>query len=436
MTEQAQHGAEAAPTTMLRGIKGVPDWLPPDAALFNAVEHAFLETARLAGYERIRVPVIEHTEVFARGVGESTDVVQKEMYTFLDRGDRSITLRPEGTAGVVRAALEAGVPRAGSLPVKWSYAGEFFRQERPQAGRQRQFSQVGVEALGSDDPLLDAEMVLLGWEALRRAGVGDLEVRLNTLGDRADRPAYVAALNAYLDRYADQLPADVAERRQLNPLRAFDAKAPGMDEIMAEAPLLVDFVSDAAREHHERVCALLAEEGVPLTHDPRLVRGLDYYTRTTFEYQAAGLGAQNAVGGGGRYDGLAEDLGWPERFPGIGWALGVDRTVLALQAVGSAPPLPGRVTAFVAVTDAALSGQAFALVARLRRQGIAADQGFGERSLRAQLRLADRAGARWALLLGADEAARGVVTVRDLTSGEQREVPLAEVVEALVSEDA
>jgi histidyl-tRNA synthetase len=416
-------------STLPQGVKGAPDWLPPAAAAFDAVEAAFLDTARRAGYERVRVPVFEHTEVFLRGVGESTDIVQKEMYSFIDKGGRSLTLRPEGTAGVMRAALEHGVPRSGALPVKWCYAGEFFRQERPQAGRQRQFSQVGLEALGSDDPLLDAEVVLLGWEALQRAGVRDLTLRLNTLGDRGDRPGYLASLNAYLDRF-DDLPAEVQERRVLNPLRAFDSKAPGMDAIMAGAPLLPDHVSDEARAHHDTVVRVLEAEGVPITHDPRLVRGLDYYTRTTFEYQAGNLGAQNAVGGGGRYDGLAEDLGWPERFPGIGWALGVDRTVLALGDAVLVEP-PARVAVFLVAVGDDQRQRAFSLAMRLRREGIATDLDFGARSLKTQLKSADRAGAAHAIVLGGDEAARDADVVRDLRSGEQREVPLADLPDLL-----
>lgn len=427
---------------ILQAVKGVPDWLPPQAAVFDAVESAFLESARLGGYERVRVPLFEHTEVFQRGVGASTDVVQKEMYTFTDKGDRSLTLRPEGTAVVMRAALEAGVPRSGALPVKWSYAGEFFRQERPQAGRQRQFSQVGIEALGSDDPTLDAEVVLLGWEALRRAGVGDLILRVNTLGDTEDRVAYRDLLNRYLDGVED-LPPDVAERRRLNPLRAFDSKAPGMDRVMAGAPLLPDHVSDAAKAHHEAVVGLLEAEGVPLAHDPRLVRGLDYYSRTTFEYQAGNLGAQNAVGGGGRYDGLAEDLGWPERFPGVGWALGVDRTVLAISEAGMAPEPTGRLDVFVVAPDPALRAAVFSLVSELRRAGFATDLAFGlasgpasgpasdGRSVKAQFKAADRSGARWAVVLGPSEAERGVVVVKDLEGGEQRELPRADVTAAL-----
>ena len=411
-------------------VKGAPDWLPPRSVVFDGVEAAFLETARRAGYQRVRTPIFEHTDVFARGVGQSTDIVQKEMYTFADKGGRSLTLRPEGTAGVVRAALAAGIPQAGGLPAKFSYAGEFFRHERPQAGRQRQFNQVGIEALGSDDPHLDAEVVLLGWEALRQAGVRDVVLRINTLGDRDDRATYHEVLNRYLDQF-DDLPPEVEERRALNPLRAFDSKAPGMSEIMAGAPVLAEHIGAEAKAHHEVVIHLLEAEGVPLTHDLHLVRGLDYYTRTTFEYQAANLGAQNAVGGGGRYDGLAEDLGASQRFPGIGWALGVDRTVLA---VADRPDEPARrVDVFVIVADPGLAERAFSLVAQLRRSAVATDQAFDGRSMRAQFKAADRAGARWAVVLGGDEDARGVVSLKDLHSGEQRELPGDELVAALTA---
>lgn len=409
--------------SLIEPLRGAPDHLPPRAAAFDAVERGLLRVASDAGYERVRTPIFEHTEVFARGVGTTTDIVQKEMYTFEDKGRRSLTLRPEGTAGVLRAALGAGVDKAGALPVKWSYAGEFFRHERPQAGRQRQFTQVGIEALGTTDPYVDAEVVLLAWQAFRGLGLPDVTLRLNTLGDRADRPGYHEVLNAYLDRF-DDLPPDVAERRATNPLRAFDSKAPGMAARMADAPRLPDHVSAEAKAHHDVVVGLLVAEGVPVVHDPLLVRGLDYYTRTTFELQAGELGAQNAVGGGGRYDGLAEDLGASGPFPGIGWALGVDRTLLALERAGVAVPVAPRVRAFVVAIDE--QDGAFALLMALRRGGIPTDAVLDGRSVKAQFKAADRAGARWALVLGADEVAAGEVTLKDLESGEQRRVPEAE----------
>ena len=410
------------------GVKGAPDWLPPASRAFEAVESAFLTTATTYGYERIRTPVFEHTEVFARGVGASTDIVNKEMYTFDDKGGRSLTLRPEGTAGIMRAALEGGVPKAGGLPLKVSWAGECFRYERPQSGRQRMFSQVDVEALGSEDPLIDAEIVLLGYEALKAAGVGEIILRMNTLGDRGDRGAYNAALNAYLDDHADVLPEEVQQRRAINPLRAFDSKAEGMAELMAAAPKVVDHVSEAAAAHYRSVCGLLEAEGVTLTQDPTLVRGLDYYTRTTFEYQVPTLGAQSAVGGGGRYDGLAEDLGYGERFPGIGLALGIDRTVLAVHGAAPAPDA-ARVAAYVVPTDSTVSAEAFALVSRLRRAGIAADLGVDGRRAKAHFKSADRAGARVALVVGPQEVADGVVSVKDLATGEQVAVSPGDVID-------
>jgi histidyl-tRNA synthetase len=256
--------------------------------------------------------------------------------------------------------------------------------------------------------------------------VAQLTLRMNSLGDRADRADYHDRLNAFLDT-VDDLPPDVAERRDRNPLRAFDSKAPGMAEVMARAPLLIDHIGVDAKAHHAEVVALLEAEGVPLTHDPMLVRGLDYYSRTTFEYQAGGLGAQDAVGGGGRYDGLAEDLGWSERFPGVGWALGVDRTLLALEHGDGLPPVRPRVDVFVVAIDPSLAAAALHLAAELRRAGVATDLAFDGRSTKAQFKVADRSGARHVLILGPDEVARGVVTVKDLTSGAQREVARADV---------
>lgn len=424
---------------IIDSVKGAPDILPPVSAGFNAIEAAMLTTAQTFGYERIRTPVFEHTEVFARGVGASTDIVNKEMYTFEDKGGRSLTLRPEGTAGIVRAALSAGIPRGGALPWKVCWAGELFRYERPQSGRQRSFTQVDVEALGTSDPLIDAEMVILGWDALRAAArtagktfdADNLEVRLNTLGDRADRPAYHAALNAYLDPFeaAGQLSEDVVTRRHINPLRAFDSKAPGMAEIMANAPLLKDHISEEARDHHRMVVRLLEAEGIPIIHDDRLVRGLDYYTRTTFEYQATNLGAQSAVGGGGRFDGLAEDLGWNEPFQGIGLALGVDRTYLSVYGVPPGDPnariAPApRVEVYGIPMGQDALEPLFSLVTALRREGIRAEMGESTRKARALFKAADRSMARLALVMGDDEVAQGEVTIKDLSTGEQVSCPL------------
>lgn len=420
--------------SIIDSVKGAPDILPPVSAGFNAIESAMLNTAITYGYERIRTPVFEHTEVFARGVGASTDIVNKEMYTFEDKGGRSLTLRPEGTAGIVRAALSAGIPRGGVLPWKVSWVGEVFRYERPQSGRQRSFTQMDVEALGTTDPAIDAEMIILGWDALRNAAkvagktfdASNLEVRLNSLGDRADRPAYHEALNTYLNAFeqAGKLPKDVVERRHINPLRAFDSKAEGMAEIMAGAPMLKDHISEEAREHHRQVIAILDSEGIPIIHDEKLVRGLDYYTRTTFEYQATNLGAQSAVGGGGRFDGLAEDLGWNEPFQGIGLALGVDRTYLSIYGVPPGEPNPQierapRVEVFGIPMGPAYAPAVFSVITNLRRVGIRAEMGESNRKARALFKSADRSGATLAVIIGEEEAEVGRVTVKHLVTGNQ-----------------
>lgn len=417
----AAEGAEQV-AEPLEGVKGAPDRLPPESAAFDAVQAAFVNAARLAGYERVRTPVFEQTEVFARGVGGSTDIVEKEMYTFSDKGGRSLTLRPEGTAGVMRAALEHHLPKQGNLPAKLWYAGTFYRHEKPQAGRQREFVQVGIEALGSEDPLLDAEVVIVGWDALTALATPEVDLLINTMGCTRPhcRPAYLDTLRGYLDDHADELCEDCLRRRTANPLRVFDCKREGCQGAVAQAPLLPDHVCDDCRVHHETVLAALDAADLPYTPSPRLVRGLDYYTRTTFEYQSGVLGAQSAVGGGGRYDGLAEELGG-DRFPGVGFALGVDRTLLALETADVVPSAQPRADVFVVAVGAARPG-GLSLAVDLRRSGIACDLAFDDRSFKAGMKQADRAGARVALIVGEQELETGTVTVKDLASGEQREV--------------
>ena len=319
-SEPAQRGcaAFAAP-------KGVPEYVPPDSAGFAAVRDTLLAAADRAGYGPIELPVFEDTGLFARGVGESTDVVSKEMYTFADRGGRSVTLRPEGTAGVMRAVIEHGLDR-GRLPVKLCYAGPFFRYERPQAGRYRQLQQVGIEAIGIDDPALDAEVIAVADEGFRALGLTGYRLDLTSLGDADCRPAYRELLPAFLAG----LPLDEATRARarLNPLRVLDDKRPEMRALLADAPLMVDHLSATAAEHYAAVRAGLDALGVPYVLNPRMVRGLDYYTKTTFEFVHPGLGAQSGIGGGGRYDGLMAALGG-QPLSGIGFGLGVDRTLLA-----------------------------------------------------------------------------------------------------------
>ena len=296
--------------------KGIPDYYPPASADFRRVRDTFTDAARRAGYGHIELPIFEDTGLFARGVGESTDVVSKEMYTFEDRGGRSVTLRPEGTAGVVRAVIEHGLDR-GQLPVKLCYAGPFFRYERPQAGRYRQLQQVGVEAIGVDDPALDAEVIAIADEGYRRLGLSGFRLEITSLGDDSCRPAYREALQEFLGGL--DLDEATRQRAQINPLRVLDDKRPDIREATADAPLMLDYLSDDARGHFESVLSHLRQLGVPYVINPRLVRGLDYYTKTTFEFVHDGLGAQSGIGGGGRYDGLMRQLGSKQDLSGIGY---------------------------------------------------------------------------------------------------------------------
>lgn len=403
--------------------KGVPDYTPPDSAAFLAVRDGLTRAARLAGYAHIELPIFEDTALFARGVGESSDVVSKEMYTFADRGDRSVTLRPEGTAGVVRAVIEHSLDR-GQLPVKLSYAGPFFRYERPQAGRYRQLQQVGVEAIGVDDPALDAEVIAVADAGFRSLGLTGFRLELTSLGDDSDRPGYRAALQQFLAGI--DLDEATQARAAVNPLRVLDDKRPQVRAATADAPLMLDHLSDASRAHFAAVCRHLDALGVPYVVNPRMVRGLDYYTKTTFEFVHDGLGAQSGIGGGGRYDGLMARLGG-QPLSGIGFGLGVDRTVLALAAEGVVVGDPARVEVFGIGIGEGARDRLVLVAAQLRAAGVRVDLAYGGRGLKGAMTAADRSGARVALVLGERDLAAGVVGLKDLRTGEQVEVGLAEV---------
>ena len=407
--------------------KGTFDLLPPRSATFLAVRESIAAPLRLAGYGYAETPVFEDTALFERGVGESTDVVSKEMYTFLDKGGRSITLRPEGTASVLRAALEAGLHK-GSLPVKLWYAGSFFRYERPQAGRYRHFSQVGAEALGLDDPAIDAELIWLAAQGYQRLGLRGVRLLLNSLGDATCRPLYRERLQRFL-RGLD-LDDDTRRRVEINPLRVLDDKRPHVRDQLVGAPLVADSLCEPCRAHYAQVRAMLADLAISWEEAPRLVRGLDYYTRTTFEFVHDGLGAQAAVGGGGRYDGLAESIGGPA-LPGVGWAIGVDRTVLALEAEGIDLVPPGRVAVFAVPLGEAARRELVRQVARLRAAGVPADLAYGQRGMKGAMKAADRSGAAHAIVLGDRDLESGVAQVKDLRTGDQRAVPLDRLVEEL-----
>jgi histidyl-tRNA synthetase len=409
--------------------KGVPDYVPPDSAQFVAVRAALLDAARRAGYSDIELPIFEDTALFARGVGESTDVVSKEMYTFADRGDRSVTLRPEGTAGVVRAVIEHGLDR-GALPVKLCYAGPFFRYERPQAGRYRQLQQVGVEAIGVDDPALDAEVIAVADAGFRSLGLDGFRLEITSLGDDTSRPQYRELLQDFL--FQLDLDEETRKRAELNPLRVLDDKRPEIKAMTADAPVMLDHLSDVAKQHFETVLAHLDGLGVPYVINPRMVRGLDYYTKTTFEFVHDGLGAQSGIGGGGRYDGLMHQLGGQE-LSGIGFGLGVDRTLLALRAEGKDVGQTSRCDVFGAPLGEQAKLQLAVLAGQLRAAGVRVDLAYGDRGLKGALRAADRSGARLALVAGDRDIDAGTVGVKDLTTGEQVDVATDSVVAEVLS---
>jgi histidyl-tRNA synthetase len=416
--------------TEFSGPKGVPDYVPPESARFVAVRSALLDAARRAGYSDIELPIFEDTALFARGVGESTDVVSKEMYTFADRGNRSVTLRPEGTAGVVRAVIEHGLDR-GALPVKLCYAGPFFRYERPQAGRYRQMQQVGVEAIGVDDPALDAEVIAIADAGFRSVGLDGFRLEITSLGDDTCRPQYRELLQEFL--FQLDLDEETRKRAELNPLRVLDDKRPEVKAMTADAPVMLDHLSDVAKQHFETVLAHLDGLGVRYVINPRMVRGLDYYTKTTFEFVHDGLGAQSGIGGGGRYDGLMRQLGGQD-LSGIGFGLGVDRTLLALRAEGKDVGQTARCDVFGVPLGEQAKLRLAVLAGQLRAAGVRVDLAYGDRGLKGAMRAADRSGARLALIAGDRDIDAGTVGVKDLTTGEQVDTATDSVVAEVLSQ--
>ncbi|WP_329200444.1 histidine--tRNA ligase [Streptomyces sp. NBC_01435] len=408
--------------------KGTYDLTPPDSAKYLAVREAIAAPLKNSGYGYIETPGFEDVALFSRGVGESTDIVTKEMYTLTTKGGSQLALRPEGTASVLRAALEANLHKLGNLPVKLWYSGSYYRYERPQKGRYRHFSQVGAEAIGAEDPVLDAELIILADQAYRALGLRDFRILLNSLGDKECRPVYRDALQGFL-RELD-LDEETRRRIEINPLRVLDDKRPEVQKQLTGAPVLRDYLCDACKAYHEEVRDLLSAAGVVYEDDEKLVRGLDYYTRTTFEFVHDGLGSQSAVGGGGRYDGLSEMIGGPA-LPSVGWALGVDRTVLALEAEGIELELPAATSVFAVPLGEEARRVLFGVVTQLRREGVAADFAFGSRGLKGAMKSANRSGARFTIVAGERDLAEGVVQLKDMESGEQTPVPLPDVVAAI-----
>jgi histidyl-tRNA synthetase len=405
---------------------GMRDILPPESARWRRFDQVFADVVEAAGYGRLITPLLEDLGVFTR-IGDATEIVTKEMYDFVDKGDRHIALRPEMTASVCRAFAE----HRPTLPWKVYYSGSNFRYEKPQRGRYRQFDQVGVEVLGSDDPHLDVEVIALAWEFYARLGLRQLTLIVNSLGEPDDRARYVDALREYFTAAGDALSEQSRATLLRNPLRVLDSKRDADQALIADAPQIARFRSDDAAAHFEAVLDGLRVLDIPFTIEPKLVRGLDYYRRTIFEIQGATLdSAQNALGGGGRYDGLVEALGGPPT-PGVGFALGLDRTLLACDDEGVFDARPTALDAFV--VDVTGGEHAVTLTAELRRRGLAVDRAYDNRSMKAQMKLANRSGARLALIVGEDELAAGTVVVKPMHGGEQFSVARADVAAHLSS---
>ena len=411
----------------IQAPKGVSEYGPPMSAAFEWVRESLIAPAKLAGYQLMELPVFEDTALFSRGVGESTDVVSKEMYTFEDRGGRSLTLRPEGTAGVMRAVIESGLDR-GQLPVKVWYSGAFFRAERPQAGRYRQFYQVGIEAIGLDDPAIDAEVIAIADQGFKSLGLRNYRLEITSLGDNESRSAHRVDLLKFIATL--DLDEATKERAAINPLRLFDDKRPEMQKAMAGAPLLLDYLSQKSGKNFKEVKSYLDQLGITYQVNPRMVRGLDYYTGTTFEFIHEGLGAQSGIGGGGRYDGLMEILGG-QALSGIGFGLGVDRALLAAQAEGVLVENQFSSDLFIVPLGENQKSVALSLAAQLRLSGIRTEIAFGDRALKGAMKAADKSGSRYVVVLGDSEVASGTVELKRMSDGFTSSVKIEELQKAL-----
>ncbi|CAB5054468.1 MAG: histidine--tRNA ligase [Actinobacteria bacterium] len=411
----------------IQAPKGVREYLPPESQSFEWVREQLIAPAKSAGYQLMELPVFEDTNLFSRGVGESTDVVSKEMYTFEDRGGRSITLRPEGTAGVMRAVIEQNLDR-GQLPVKVWYSGQFFRAERPQAGRYRQFYQVGIEAIGIEDPALDAEVIAIADRGFKNLGLKNYRLEITSLGDAQSRAAHRVDLIAYIA--ALDLDEATAARAQINPLRLFDDKRPEMQAAMSKAPLLLDYLSPESAANFAAVQKYLTAMGIAFVINPRMVRGLDYYTGTTFEFVHPDLGAQSGIGGGGRYDGLMETLGG-QSLSGIGFGLGVDRALLAAIAESTVPSQEFTSDLFIIPLGDEAKEQSLVLAQSLRNSGIQTEIAFGDRALKGAMKAADKSGARFVIVLGESELNEGVIELKRMSDGVVTSVKIGQLQEEL-----
>ena len=409
--------------------RGTKDILPDTVGDWNYVEGEIRELCRRFGYSEIRTPIFEHTELFQRGIGEGTDVVDKEMYTFTDRGERSITLRPENTASAVRAYLQNKLYAQSNL-VKLFYIGSMFRYDRPQAGRMREFHQFGVEALGEANPAVDAEVILLAMNLLEGLGLKDLELSINSVGCPKCRSKYRTMLQDFFRDKLEDLCDDCRSRFERSPLRILDCKKDSDKPYMADAPKITDCLCEECADHFAKLKELLTSAGISFTHDPRLVRGLDYYTKTAFEIKYPPLGAQSAVAGGGRYDGLIEEMGG-NPTPAVGFATGLERLLLALESQNLLPEKNRSVDAYVVALGEAAQAEGFKLLNSLRQHGLSAAMDFAGRSMKAQMKQANKLGAKYSVILGEDEIAEGVVMLRSMEDSSQAKVPMNQVAEKI-----
>ena len=409
---------------MINIPKGTKDVLPAEAYKWHFVENTARRIAALYGLREIRTPTFEHTELFLRGVGDTTDIVNKEMYTFLDKGDRSITLKPEGTAGVVRAFIENGLA-GGVLPLKMYYITPVFRYERPQAGRLREHHQFGVEIFGGKGPETDAEVILLARDYIAALGVEGVELNINSIGCKHCRPKFNEALKEYLRPHLPEMCGTCNARFEKNPLRILDCKEEACAKINEGAPRSIDYLCDECREHFEKLCAILDSCGVKYKINPKLVRGLDYYSKTVFEFVSTAIGSQGTVLGGGRYDTLIENLGGPS-VPAIGFGSGIERMLLVLENTGKGIPQEPPLGVYVAGLDEEGRRAAFALVADLRARGIAADFDHASRSVKAQFKYAGKVGARYVVVIGSNELAEGRYTVKNMADSASESVAAEE----------
>lgn len=417
---------------LINGPRGTKDILPDTVAQWTHVEKVIRELCARYGYHEIRTPIFEHTELFLRGIGETTDVVEKEMYTFTDRGERSLTLRPENTASVVRSYLQNKLYAADAL-VKLFYIGSMFRYDRPQAGRYREFHQFGVEALGEENPAVDAEIIVLAVEFLRALGLQELKLHLNSVGCPKCRPVYRERLQEFFRSHLKELCTDCRSRFERNPLRLLDCKNEHCHALAEGAPRITDCLCDECRTHFAEVQSYLTAAGIPFELDANLVRGLDYYTKTAFEVKYTPLGAQSAVAGGGRYDGLVEEVGGPPT-PGIGFAVGLERVLLALEKQELLPEEPEAVDVFVVALGEAAQIPAFKLLHELRVAKLSAAMDFAGRSMKAQMKQANKKNARFVAILGEDEVKEASALLKDMKTSEQKKLALKDFVPALCVE--